>query len=116
MTLRPVALRARVALAAAAAILAAVILLGGAVFGLVARELRSSLDETLEARAGEVARLAASTPVLLTAPGALEGRLGGRQLLVQVLDRRGRIVARSLALGGRVLPRPGPADAALRRG
>jgi len=116
MTLRPVALRARVALAAAAAILAAVILLGGAVFGLVARELRSSLDETLEARAGEVARLAASTPVLLTAPGALEGRLGGRQLLVQVLDRRGRIVARSLALGGRVLPRAGPADAALRRG
>ena len=116
MTLRPVALRARVALAAAAAILAAVILLGGAVFGLVARELRSSLDETLEARAGEVARLAASTPALLTAPGALEGRLGGRQLLVQVLDRRGRIVARSLALGGRVLPRAGPADAALRRG
>ena len=116
MTLRPVALRARVALAAAAAILAAVILLGGAVFGLVARELRSSLDETLEARAGEVARLAASTPALLTAPGALEGRLGGRQLLVQVLDRRGRIVARSLALGGRVLPRAGPADAALGRG
>lgn len=116
MTLRPVALRARVALAAAAAIVAAVILLGGAVFGLVARELRSSLDETLEARAGEVARLAVSTPALLTAPGALEGRIGGRQLLVQVLDRRGRIVARSLALGGRVLPRVGPADAALRGG
>ncbi|CAA9511497.1 MAG: hypothetical protein AVDCRST_MAG17-2036 [uncultured Solirubrobacterales bacterium] len=116
MTLRPVALRARVALASAAAIVVAVTLLGGAVFGLVARELRSSLDETLEARAGEVARLAASTPALLTAPGALEGRLGGRQLLVQVLDRRGRIVARSLALGGRVLPRDGPAGDAVRRG
>lgn len=116
MTLRPVALRSRVAFAAAAAILLAVVVLGGALVALIASQLRGSLDETLVARAGEVARLSASTPTLLSAPDALEGRLGGRQLLVQVIDARSRIVARSIALGGRVLPQGPAARSALERG
>ncbi len=52
----------------------------------------------------EVAQLSASAPALLTTPGALDSSLGGLQLDVEVVDRRGRIVSRSLALGGRVLP------------
>jgi len=52
----------------------------------------------------DVAQLSASAPALLTAPGTLDASLGGRQINVEVVDRRGRIVARSLALGGRVLP------------
>ena len=58
-------------------------------------QLNGALDRSLRARATEVARLAASTPQLLTEPGTLEGRLGGSPLLVQVIDPRGRIVARS---------------------
>src|SRR5918999_1332813 len=85
-------LRARVAVAAAAAIVLAVDLLGAA----------------------EVARLAASTPELLTSPGALESRLGGSSLLVQVIDRRGRLFARSGGLGARMLPEGPAVRAALR--
>ena len=71
---------------------------------LVARHLHRSLDRTLRQRAVEVAQLSASAPALLTTPGALDSPVGGTQLIVEVVDRRGRIVARSLALGGRVLP------------
>ena len=106
-------LRTRVVAAAAVAIVAAVVLLALAVPALLARQLEGTLDRTLRARAVDVARLAASSPDLLTEPGALEGRLSGGSLLVQVLDRRGRIVARSNALGIRVLPQAGPAQAAL---
>jgi len=106
-------LRARVVAAAAVAIVAAVVLLALAVPALLARQLEDSLDGTLRARAVDVARLAASSPDLLTEPGALEGRLSGGSLLVQVLDRRGRIVARSSALGIRVLPQEGAARSAL---
>jgi two-component system OmpR family sensor kinase len=60
-----------------------------------------------------VARLASATPQLLTAPGALEGRLTGGALFVQVVDRSARIVARSTALGGRLLPAGAPLRAAL---
>ena len=63
--MRRAALTQRVAAAAVAAIVVAVVVLGGAV----------------------LARLAASTPGLLTAPGTLEGRLGGSERLVQVVDR-----------------------------
>src|SRR5436305_816725 len=49
-------------------------------------------------------QLSASAPALLTAPGALDAPLAGTQQLVEVLDRRGRIVDRSLSLGGRVVP------------
>ena len=97
-------LRARVAAATAVSIVLAVVLLGIAVVALLDRQLGDALDRTLRTRAVEVARLAAATPRLLGQPGALEGRLGGSQLLVEVVDRRGRIVARSGALGGRVLP------------
>jgi signal transduction histidine kinase len=97
-------LRARVAAAAAAAIVLAVVILGIAVLARLDSQLRGDLDQTLRERAVEVARLSASTPKLLTAPGALEGRLGGSSLFVQVDDRQGRLVARSGGLGGRVLP------------
>ncbi|MBB4661243.1 sensor histidine kinase [Conexibacter arvalis] len=104
-------LRVRVALAAALAIAIAVALLGAATLTLVDRQLRSSLDDGLRDRAVEVARLAATTPRLLTAAGVLEGRVGTSAAYVQVVDDQGRIVARSGALGGRVLPEA----AALRR-
>jgi signal transduction histidine kinase len=97
-----------VAAAAVVAIVVAVALLGVAVSALLGSQLTGSLDRSLRSRAVEVARLAASTPDLLTTPGALEGRITGGALFVQVVDRRGRIVARSGGLGGRVLP-AGPA-------
>ena len=52
-------------------------------------------------------------PDLLLEPGALDGRLGGSALLVEVIDRRGRIVARSSGLGSRVLPQAAAVRAAL---
>jgi len=111
-------LRARVAAAAAVAIAVAVALLAVAVPALLQRQLTDELDSSLLGRAVEVARLASSTPVLLTEPGALEGRLTGGALFVQVVDRRGRIVARSGALGGRLLPQGAALQTALddRRG
>jgi two-component system, OmpR family, sensor kinase len=112
--LRPKTLRIRIAAAAAAAIVVAVVVLGVAVVARLDDQLEGSLDRTLKERAVEVARLSASTPALLTQPGALEGRLGGSALFVQVVDRRGRIVARSGGLGSRVLPQDGAARSALR--
>jgi two-component system OmpR family sensor kinase len=97
-------LRARVVLAAGAAILLAVVVIAVAVSALVAHHLRSSLDGSLRDRAAEVARLSASAPAVLSAPGALDARIGGQQLSVEVLDRRDRLVARSLSLGGSLLP------------
>ena len=108
-----ITLRARVAGAAGVAIVVGVVLLGVAVLARLDNQLRGDLDRTLRQRAVEVARLSASTPKLLTAPGALEGRLGGSTLFVQVVDRRGRLVARSGGLGGRVLPQGAAARAAL---
>jgi signal transduction histidine kinase len=97
-----------VAAAAAVAIVIAVGLLAVAVPALLQRQLTDELDTSLRGRAAEVARLASSTPALLIEPGALEGRLTGGALFVQVVDRSGRIVARSGGLGGRLLPE-GPA-------
>ena len=97
-------LRARIAVAAGAAILAAVALRVAITVLLVNHELRSSLDSALRERAQEVAELAISTPAVLTDPGALESPVSGRQISVQVVDRHGRIVARSLNLGAQVLP------------
>ena len=102
--MRSAGLQLRVAVAAAVAIVVAVAALGVAVLARLDNQLNDSLDRSLRARATEVARLAASTPELLTRPGTLEGRLGGSPLLVQVIDSRGRIVARSSALGSRILP------------
>lgn len=101
-------LRVRVALAAAIAIAIAVALLGAASLTLVDRQLHRSLDDGLRDRAVEVARLAATTPQLVTAAGVLEGHVGTGAAYVQVVDAQGRIVARSGTLGGRVLPE-GPA-------
>jgi signal transduction histidine kinase len=111
---RRASLTLRFALAAAGAIVVAVVVLGGAVLTRLGDQLDGSLDRSLRERAVEVARLAASTPDLLTEPGTLEGRLGGSELLVQVVDRRGRIVARSSGLGGRVLPETDQVRAALK--
>jgi signal transduction histidine kinase len=96
--------RARAVLAAALSTLLAVIVLGSAVNFLVSRHLRTALDRTLHTRAAEVAQLAASAPKLLTSQGALDTPIGATQALVEVVDSRGRIVARSASLGRRVLP------------
>jgi two-component system, OmpR family, sensor kinase len=112
---RSLSLRLRVALAAALTAVLAVVLLGAVTLALVDRELHGSLDRGLRDRAAEVARLAATTPQLITAAGVLEGRVGTSAAFVQVLDRRGRIVARSAALGGRVLPGSPALRSALRQ-
>jgi two-component system, OmpR family, sensor kinase len=100
----PRSLGVRSTVAAGAAVLLALVVVGVGVDVLVARNLHRSLDRSLRQRAVEVAQLSASAPALLTAPGTLDASLGGQQINVEVVDRRGRIVARSLALGGRVLP------------
>jgi signal transduction histidine kinase len=106
-------MRLRAVLASALATLLAVVVLGSVVDVLVARHLHHALDHTLRARAVEVAQLAASAPALLTTPGALDSPVGATQAMVQVVDARGRLVARSLSLGGRVLD-PALARPALR--
>ena len=108
--------RARVTAAAAASILLSVALLGATTAVLVGHRLRSSLDRALIQRATEISRLAVSAPALLTLPGTLEAPQGGRQLAVEVLDRHARIVARSAALGGRLLPAGPLLDRALSQG
>jgi two-component system, OmpR family, sensor kinase len=100
----PRSLRVRSIVAAAIAVVLALVVVGVVVNVFVARHLNRSLDRTLRQRAVEVAQLSASAPALLTSPGALDAPLGGQQLDVEVVDRHGRLVARSLALGGRVLP------------
>jgi signal transduction histidine kinase len=104
-------LRLRTVLAAAAATMLAVVVLGSAVDVLVTRHLRHELDRSLRTRAIGVAQLAASAPALLTTPGALDAPAGGTQALVEVIDSRHRIIARSLSLGGRVLPQSLAQDA-----
>src|SRR4051794_8295222 len=97
-------LRLRVALAAALAVVLAVGTLGAGAQYVVWHELTASQDRALRVRAIDVSRLSATAPALLTGAGALEAPYGGQDLLVEVLDRRGRIVTRSAALGGRLLP------------
>ncbi len=96
-------LRLRIALAAALGVFVAVAALGAAAEHIVRHELRASQDRGLRGRAVDVARLSVSAPALLTSPGALDAPYGGQDLLVEVVDRQGRIVARSSALGGRLL-------------
>jgi signal transduction histidine kinase len=97
-------LRARLIAAAGGSIVVAVALFALATVLLVRAELRSSLDRALRQRAQDVAQLAVSAPAVLTDPGALEGPGSGRQLAVEVVDSRGRILARSLTLGAQLLP------------
>lgn len=81
----------------------ALVVVGAVVSVLVSRHLHNSLDHTLRQRAVQIAQLNASAPALVTTPGALDSPVGGTQLIVEVVDRDGNIVARSLSLGGRVL-------------
>ena len=94
----------RSVLAAVGGIVLAIIVAGAGVDLLASRDLHRTLDRSLRQRAVEISQLSASAPALLTRAGALDTTLGGTQLRVEVLDRRNRLVARSLALGGRVLP------------
>jgi two-component system sensor histidine kinase MprB len=91
--------------AAVAAVALAVLVFGVAARVVVSNRMHASLDDSLRRRATDVARLAVSAPALLRAPGTLESPLSGHQLSVEVLDREGAIVARSLALGAKLLPR-----------
>lgn len=91
-------------LAAAGSIVVAVVLFAAATVVLVRHELRSSLDSALRQRATDVAELAVSAPAVLTYPGALESTASGREIAVEVIDAHGRILARSLSLGARLLP------------
>ncbi|HET9105028.1 MAG TPA: HAMP domain-containing sensor histidine kinase [Solirubrobacteraceae bacterium] len=115
MTVLPT-LRARLAAATAASILAAVAVFALVTVLVVGHELRGSLDGALRTRAQDVAQLAVSAPAVLRDPGALESPSSGRQLTVEVVDARGRILARSLALGALLLPRDALVRAALAHG
>ncbi len=112
----PRTLRGRLALAAAGSILAAVALFATVTVILVGHQLRSSLDQALRTRAQQVAQLAVSAPAVLTSPGALESPVSGRQIAVEVIDARGRIIARSLTLGAQLLPEDALARAAIADG
>ena len=93
-------LRVRVALAAAGAIVVAVSVLGIGVQLLLSNHLHAELDSTLHQRAAEIAQISATAPALLTSPGILDVSAGPRLVDVAVVDRRRRIVARSLGLQG----------------
>ncbi|HMJ74112.1 MAG TPA: HAMP domain-containing protein, partial [Solirubrobacterales bacterium] len=112
--MRARSLNFRLIAASIAAVLLAVIVFGVGARVIVSNQMHSSLDRSLRRRAIEVARLSVSAPAVLTSPGALESPLSGRQLSVEVLDRHRVIVARSLALGAKLLPRGPEVGAALR--
>jgi two-component system, OmpR family, sensor kinase len=97
-------LRLRLVAGAGGAILAAVAVFAAASLLLVGHQLRSSLDSALRRRALSVAQLAVTAPGVLNAPGAFESTDSGRQVVVEVLDSRGRILGRSPTLGARLLP------------
>jgi two-component system, OmpR family, sensor kinase len=109
-------LRVRLVIAATGAILVAVCLFALAAVLLVDHDLRGALDQALRQRAEQVAELAVSAPDVLTNPGALESPVSGRELAVEVIDARGRLVARSETLGARLLPEGRLAAAAIGRG
>jgi two-component system OmpR family sensor kinase len=111
-----VSLRTRLVLPAAGVIVLAVALFATATVLVVGSQLRGSLDQALRQRAEQVAQLAVSAPAVLTDPGALESRVGGRQIDVEVIDAHGRIIARSQALGALLLPEGQLARGAVRQG
>ncbi len=112
----PRSLRTRLAVTTAVTILAAVVLFAIVTVLIVGSQLRDSLDTALRQRAEDVAQLAVSAPGVLRDPGALESPVSGRQLAVEVIDARGRILASSLALGAEVLPQDALVRSALREG
>lgn len=99
----PRSLQARSVVAATAAILLSLVVVGIGVELVVARHLHRSLDRSLRTRAVGIAQLSASAPALLTVPGSLDTQTGTTHLSVEVVDRNGAIVARSLGMGGQVL-------------
>jgi signal transduction histidine kinase len=99
-------------LAAVASSLAGVAVLAIASVLIVGHQLRSSLDAALRQRAQQVAELAVSAPAVLDSPGALESPVSGHQIVVEVIDAHGRIIARSLTLGAELLPQDRLARAA----
>jgi len=99
-------LRARVTLAAVVAVVIAVIILGVGARVIVNAQMRSSLDSSLRQRATDVARLAVSAPAVLNSPGALEAPIAGRQLTVEVLDRRRAIASIRPLTSINLLPGP----------
>jgi len=107
-------LRTRLAAVSALAVLVALAVLGIAATLVVEHQLRSTVDRDLRRRAVDVAQLAAVTPGLLDARGTLDMGSGGRQVWVEVRDRDNRVVARSDALRGRLLPGEAVRAAALR--
>ena len=109
-------LRVRVALAAAGAIVVAVSVLGAGVQILLSNHLHGELDATLRERAAQIAQLNATAPALLTSAGVLDVPAGPRLIDVEVVDRHGRIVARSLGLEGGTLPVGGLVAAAIGSG
>jgi two-component system OmpR family sensor kinase len=113
---RPRSLRGRLILAAAGSIVAAVAAFAVATVVLVGNGLRGSLDSALRQRAEDVAQLAVSAPAVLSSPGALETPVSGRQIVVEVLDAKGRILARSLTLGAHLLAVDTLAEQAVRSG
>ena len=86
-------LQLRSVIAAALGILISLVIVGAATSVLVSRHLHRSLDQTLRQRAVQIAQLNASAPALVTTPGALDSPVGGTQLIVEVVDAHGRIVA-----------------------
>jgi two-component system, OmpR family, sensor kinase len=97
-------LRSQVAFAAGVGILIGVVALGVALQLLLARDLRAQLDRSLRQRATDVAALSATTPALLKAPGSLDSSASSGTLLIELVDRHGGIVARSLSLRSGTLP------------
>jgi signal transduction histidine kinase len=112
----PRSLQARSVVAATAAILLSLVVVGSGVELVVARHLHRSLDRTLHAHAVGVAQLSASAPALLTVPGSLDAQTGTTHLSVEVVDRHGAIVSRSLGMGGQVLDVGPQLRRAVRRG
>ena len=109
-------LRLRVALAAAAGVLLAVVALAVAAQEVVRHELRAAQDRALRERATDVARLSVTAPALLTGPAPWTRPPAGRTCSWRCSTRRGRIVARSATLGGRLLPAAALVDRAIRQG
>ncbi len=97
-------LRTQIAVAATVSTVLGVVVLGVALQVLLARDLRSQLDRTLRQRATDVATLSATTPKLLTAPGALDSSATSGAILIQIYDGHDRIYASSQSLGAGVLP------------
>jgi two-component system OmpR family sensor kinase len=116
MRLAPRTLRGRLVGASALGVFASLAALSVAATFVVEHQIRDTVDDDLRQRAVEISRLAVSTPELLPVPGTLDFGSGGRQLWVEVRDRRGRIVARSATLGGRLLPSTQALDRAVRAG